>query len=465
VVSCGERNGIRINRLILRLRESLFTLPVVIVVLCAGGALLADGSFGVSFESWPILATTVAGGRAIATTVAGATITVAAIVFSITALSTQMAANQYSPRVVGGFFEDPLQQTIIGVVVGTFTYCLMVLASLSSDIIDGSDPTPSVSITIAVALGVASSIAIVAYINRSLRRMQVDSVVRRIAASAIKAIERQLDATEPGSVEHGPPPRGESAAIRSESGGWVVGIDADSALESIPDGSTARIDVRLGEAVSVGDRIVTLWPAPAETWTGAHELRRAVITASERSLELDPTFGIRQLVDIGLRALSPGVNDPTTAVDVVHHLKTPVRTVLLSDPPQRVFSRREDRRVFLAETPSRSDYVHSAFSEIRLAAAGQPYVLRALIEVLGDLRSDLNQDGLEGRETAVHEELELTIAQARDSGLPDADLARILRSIDIDAVDRHDPPEAKRATTRSSEGHLSELRNRGSQGT
>ena len=367
---------------------------------------------------------------------AGATITVAAIVFSITALSTQMAANQYSPRVVGGFFEDPIQQMIIGLVVGTFTYCLLVLASLSNAIIDGGDPTPSVSITIAVALGVISAIAIVAYINHSLRRMQIDSVVRRIAASSIKAIERHLQEVDPGTVDHGPPPTGESFAIRSESGGWVVAIDPEQALESIPRDSTARVDVRLGEAVSIDDRIVTLWPAPSESWKGATGVRRAVLTASERSLDLDPTFGIRQLVDIGLRALSPGVNDPTTAVDVIHHLKTPVRTVLLSDAPRRVFTGQDNRRVFLAETPSRSDYVHSAFSEIRLAANRQPHVLRALIEVLGDLHSDLSRDGLEGREGAVQQELELTVAQAKASGLPEADLNRILGSVGLETTEQ-----------------------------
>lgn len=426
-------NGHRINRLILQLRESLFTLPVVIVVLCALGAvaaLWADANFAETFDEWPVLGTTVAGGRAIATTVAGATITVAAIVFSITALSTQMAANQYSPRVVGGFFEDPLQQILIGLVVGTFTYSLLILASLSNAIIDGGEPTPSLSVSVAIVLGVGSAIGIVAYINRSLRRMQVDSVVRRIASSAIKAISRHVDDSEPGEVAHGPAPEGASAAVTSNSGGWVVDIDPGLALESVPPGSTVRIDVRLGEAVSPYDRIATVWPSPDDDWDPAG-LRRAVLTASERSLDLDPTFGIRQLVDIGLRALSPGVNDPTTAVDVVHHLKTPVRTVLLSSAPRRVFSGPGDRRLFLAETPSRSDYVHSAFAEIRLAAGRQPYVLRALIEVLQDLRSDLDRAGLEGRESAVEEELSLTVAQARESGLPPADLKRVLGSIGV----------------------------------
>jgi uncharacterized membrane protein len=151
-----------------------------------------------------------------------------------------------------------------------------------------------------------------------------------------------------------------------------------------------------------------------------------VVLSDERSLELDPTFGIRQLVDIALRALSPGVNDPTTAVDVIHHLKTPVRKVLLSAAPRRVFTGDDDRRVFLANIPSRSDYVHFAFSEIRLAASRQPYVLAALLEVLADLEQDLEEAGLDGRQQAVREEIELTLEVAESSGLPEPDLRRVL---------------------------------------
>jgi uncharacterized membrane protein len=327
---------------------------------------------------------------------------------------------------LGGFFEDPFQQAIIGLVVGTFTYSLLVLASLSNAIIDGGDPTPSLSVTLAMVLGVASAIGIVAYINHSLKRMQIDSVVQRIAAGATKAIDRHLqDRTTEGAPEGGPP-TGEQTAIRATHTGWIVDIDVDDLLRALPRTSTARVDVRLGEAVSKGDRLITLWPSPGEDWPGTERARSTVVTARERSLEQDPTFGIRQLVDIALRALSPGVNDPTTAVDVIHHLKTPIREVLLSGAPRRVFSGPDERRVFLTETMTRSGYVHAAFSEIRLAASSQPYVLTALIEVLEDLKSDLDGADLAGRESAVAEELELTLEAARTSGLPEPDLRRVL---------------------------------------
>lgn len=417
--------------MIVRAKESLYGIPIAIVIGSGALAFLAlyiDSAFPDPLGSLPfILETTVAGGRAIATTVAGATITVAAIVFSITALSTQMVSSQYSPRSLGGFFEDPFQQTIIGLVVGTFTYSLMVLASLGSAIADGSEATTSISVTFSLVLGVLSVIGIVGYINHSLRRMQIDSVVRRIANASIAAIHRHLERTdEEETTADGSPPKGDSRALKTETGGWVVTIDEEQALKALPPESTARVDVRLGEAVAPGDRIIVVWPDPGEDWEGAPALLRSVVTAQERSLDLDPTFGIRQLVDIGLRALSPGINDPTTAVDVVHHLKTPVRTVLLSDAPRRVFSGPDNRRVFLYRTPGRSDYVYQAFSEIRLIAGRQPYVLSALLEVLGDLKADLEEADLSERVGAVDHELRATIETAQSSGLPENDLRRVL---------------------------------------
>lgn len=420
------------TRVLLRLRESLLALPVLIILGCvalAFAALWVDSNYGETIGDWPVvLGTTVAGGRAIASSVAGATITVAAIVFSITALSTQMAAAQYSPRALGGFFEDPIQQVTIGLVVGTFTYALVVLASLSGAIIDGSDATPSVSVTLLIILGVVSAIAIVGFLNHSLHRMQIDSVVRRIAGASIESIGKHLEEPDvAGELVDSPPPQGNPTTIKATDGGWVVEMKVADALSALPEGSTGRVDVRLGEAVSAGDRIATIWPEPPEDWEGADDVRRAIVTAPERSVDLDPTFGIRQLVDIALRALSPGVNDPTTAVDVIHHLKTPIRKVLLSDAPRRVFTDEGERRLILAETPSRSDYVHSAFSEIRLASVGQPYVLRALLEVLSDLESDLAGEDLSGRRSAVTEELQLTVEVARSSELPEPDLKRVLK--------------------------------------
>jgi len=394
-----------------RIRESLFFIPtatLLFFVVLAALSIWVDSGFTETFEQFPlVLSATVSGGRAIATTVAGATITVAAIVFSITALSTQMTASQYSPRSVGGFFDDPFQQMIIGLVVGTFTYSLLILAGLG-DVMDGPNgATPSLSVSLTILLGV------------------------RIAGAALKSVREDLEEPSAAEVPEASPPKGPQSEVLAKRTGWVTSIDAGVLLSALPPSTTARIDVRVGEAVSEGDQIATLWNEEENDGEDdgdrvAMRVRDAVGLASQRSISSDPTFGIRQLVDIALRALSPGVNDPTTAVDVLHHLKIPIREVLLSDAPKRVFTGPENQRVYLSETPSRTDYVHMAFAEIRLAAGNQLSVIEALAEVLEDLESELEVAGLSGRAAAVQEEFRLTIDMARRSGLPEPDLQRVI---------------------------------------
>ena len=411
-----------------RLRESLYFIPSVVLGLCsllAVTTLFFDDRFQDAVEASPLLIdVTVEGGRAIATAVAGATMTVAAIVFSVTALSTQMASSQYSPRSLGGFNEDPVQQVTIGLVVGTFSFSLIILAGLG-DALDES-AQPSLSVTVALILGVASAIAIVVYINHSLRRMTIDSVVRRLANDALGAVRREHAASEDEPLPEGSPPTGDSMHIAAKKSGWVVQIRPEGLWDDLAPQAAARVDVRVGEAVSVGDRLATVWPQNDELKSLSDAVRSAVVVAHERSVDTDPTFGIRQLVDIALRALSPGVNDPTTAVDVIHHLKPPLREVLLSEAPRRVLTGPEGQRVYLSETPSRSDYVHMAFSEIRLSAGNQPEVYRALLEVLDDLRRDLDGTRFENRASAVTKEYELAVEALRDSGLPEFDLERLL---------------------------------------
>lgn len=431
----------QIRQLASLVSDSLFFLPVLIIVAFAGLAILAlflDTRWAADIGETPLLlASTVAGGRSIATTVAGATITVAAVVFSITALSSQIAANQYSPRAVRGFFEDQVQQVVIGIVVGTFTYCLMILGRLSTSVIGGADPTPSIAITLAVLLGVVSAIGIVAYIDHSLRRFQVDSVVRRIAEGTVKSIkESHLKRDSEGVRTDTPTPSGPSGSVLSNQAGWIQDITSTRLAESLPKDATVKVTVALGESVSMGDQLATVWPRDLLDDGVADRIRESIVAERDRSLDNDPSFGIRQLVDIALKALSPGINDPTTAVDVVHHLKVPIRVVLQSDPPERVFYGPAGQRVYLAETPSRSDFVHRAFAEIRLAGSNQPAVLRALLDVLISLRKEFEELGFGGRVSALQEEFRLTIDATRNSGLPEEDIGRVLSIIDEESADR-----------------------------
>jgi uncharacterized membrane protein len=414
-----------------RLRQSLFLVPVAVVALCVAAAIIVrylDREVEGVAEFPLFLSVSLSGGRSVATAVAGATITVAAIAFSITALSSQIASNQYSPRAVAGFFENRFQQVVIGLVVGTFAYALVVLAGLAGVADGGETLQRSASVTLVVVLGIGSGIAIVAYIDHSLRRMRVGAVVRRIAENTVAAVRREYrKGAATDRADGRAPHEGTPVQVRAQRMGWVRAIGVTRLARLLPPGGMARVEVRVGELVAAGDLLATVWAgAPGQAYDPGPAVRRAVYLGRVRTVDGDPGFGIRQLVDIALRALSPGINDPTTAVDVIQHLKAPLREILVSDPPGRVHFGPQRQRVFLPEAPSRSDHIHGAFAEVRLGGAGQPSVVRALIEVCADLVGDLQESDLAGRGDALVEEARLAVAAARAAGFPELDLARIL---------------------------------------
>jgi uncharacterized membrane protein len=425
-----------------RVRESLFFVPAAVILLSVVAAVVVwyvDGNVAAVEEAPLLLQVSPAGKQAIATAVAGATITVAAIVFSITALSSQIASNQYSPRAVGGFFEDRFQQIVIGLVVGTFAFSLLVVADSAGEDASGV-VRGSLSATIAVLLGIASAIAIVAYIDHSLRRIRVGSVVRRIAEATARAVRREHRKRDHPSAADGPAgPEGTPVRIRADRQGWVQWIDGARLARSLPPGSVARVAVRVGELVAAGDLLATVWLQPGRE-APARLVRRVVHVGTTRAIDRDPAFGIRQMVDIALRALSPGINDPTTAVDVIQHLKIPLREILLSDAPDRIFAGADEQRVFLPEAPSRSDHIHSAFSEIRLAATSQPAVLRAILEASVDLLGELDEEDIAARGTALLEEARLTFDAAVGAGYREPDLVRILSAAEGLDLPMTEPP-------------------------
>ena len=129
------------------------------------------------------LTSTVDSARAVLSTIAGATITFAGIAFSVSLLIIQLASSQYSPRVVHTLFRDPFNRRVMGLVVGTFTYCVIVLRSVRSPFEQGGEPViPNLSVAVAVVLGIATILAIVAFINHSAHSMDVSEILERCPA-------------------------------------------------------------------------------------------------------------------------------------------------------------------------------------------------------------------------------------------------------------------------------------------
>lgn len=419
-----------------RIKDSLFLIPASIIVVLGVLSRIAIALDGLATEEnsifpW-LVPTTVDSARSILSTVAMATVTVAAIVFSMTAVVVQLATSQFSPRVTQGFLRDRYQQVTIGLTIGTFVYALFVLVAVRG----GEETvrtTHDISVTVAVVLAVVSMVAIVSFIDRIMRSMRIDTIVRTLAEATQNSFER-LPARESVATDADPSPDGGSvskmAVTRS---GWVRFIDIDELLGALPDGTTVRLDVRPGDYIAAGEVAATMWPEVDENTQSA--LVRGIDLGRTRTIESDPSYGIRQMVDIALRALSPAVNDATTGADVVHHLTGPIRSSLLRDLPGRVAGNDRGSRIFMPRALTHSDYVHGAFREIRINATNQPHVLRALLETLSSLIGLVEEAGHESRSGALRQEAEATLEVVDRSSMPDRDkehLREFARSVGLE---------------------------------
>lgn len=408
-----------------RVRDSQFVIPAVLIAGSIGlvvAANLADRRLpeeGLRF----LVPATISSGRTMLATIAGAIITVAALVFSLTALTVQMAASQYSPRIIQGFLRDRFQQLVLGVVIGTFTFSLAGLATLGADPAGGA--RADWTATAGVVLGVSSVLLIVAYIDYVTRRIRIDDTIRRLAADTERAFENQPDdavalASESWSLGD----EGMAKVLRCESAGWVQDVSMLALAEALPAGSVARVDLPAGNYATAGIRLATIWP-PEGSKLDTERAHDAFAVGGTRSIDAnDPGFGIRQLVDIALKALSPGINDPATAADVVRHLAGPVRAAYLESHVSPVYVHPNGTRLVTPSLLQPDDFARLAFADIRLAAATQPTTMQAMAETLSALAETLAADGVEA--PAIRKEIDLLEEAVRTSSLPDADKAPIL---------------------------------------
>jgi len=173
-----------------RIKDNFFLIPTGIILFLGVLSRVAIGLDGLATDEsavfpW-LVPTTVDSARSILSTVATATVTVAAIVFSMTAVVVQLATSQFSPRVTQGFLRDRYQQVTIGLTIGTFVYALFVLGAVRGGE-DTTRTTHDVSVTIAVVLAVGSMVAIVSFIDRIMRSMRIDTIVRTLAEQTQRA--------------------------------------------------------------------------------------------------------------------------------------------------------------------------------------------------------------------------------------------------------------------------------------
>ena len=321
--------------------------------------------------------------RDILSTIAGSLITVAGLTFSLTIVVLTLISSEFTPRALRGFLGDRLNQVVAGAFVGIFLYCLLVLRSVRGGG-DGEAFVPALSVTVAIALGLLTLVLLLLFIHHMGQSIQASHIAARVGQQTLASIDRLYPERYGASPEEEDADEivrswladGKPASVTPARAGYVLLVDVDSALKAAPSGARLQVAVRPGDFVTEDDALVRMWPADALEEARA-PLRRSIPVEDERDLHQDVSYGLRQLTDIALKALSPGINDPTTAVTCIGYLRAALGRLAGRAIPAAV--RRLDDAALVAETRSFEEYADGAFSEIGRYASDNARVVLVLL--------------------------------------------------------------------------------------
>ncbi len=420
---------VRLSSLSERLRVSLFFVPmasVVVAVVLAQVGILTDSRLDLSGPQLPLgVGSTVQSARAVLSTVAAATISFAGIAFSVSVLTIQLASSQYSPRVVHTLFRDPFNKRVMGLVVGTFAFCLVVLRAVRSSFEQNGTPViPNLSVAVAVVLGVTAILALVAFIDHSAHTMDVSEILERVSTEALGHIRREWPLEAPA-VARRPVDDRPSHVVRFTRTGWVQQIDVGALSDCATPGGVIHVSTRPGRYAVAGTPICAVVPRPDDPEATERRIRATVVTGATRTMQQDAPYGLRQLVDVALKALSPGVNDPTTAQDAIFHAASVLLELLRRSPPQSVRDSDDGRHVVLDQQYTHDEVVALAFEEVRLAAAGLPTVCVYLLEAMALIHESLTDAGRPAQAGLVAAQAGLVVAGCAAAGVLPVDLDHV----------------------------------------
>lgn len=420
---------LRLSSWVERLRASLFFVPMLGVVSAVAIALVGielDSRLDTGPGDLPLaLASTVESARAVLSVIAGATITFAGVAFSVSLLTIQLASSQYSPRVVHTLFRDPFNRRIMALVVATFTYCVIVLRAVRSALEDGGEPVvPTLSVSFAVLLGIATILAIVAFINHAAHSMDVSEILERVRREAVEYVKGEwVEVDEAPMTPLGDlDAEAETCMVRFDRAGWVQQLDVRGLLESLPPGTTMRLETFPGRYAIEGTPLATITPPIDGLPTVARRVCAAVAIGDTRTMQQDASYGLRLLADVALKALSPGINDPTTAQDAIFHAAAVLVELLVRNPPPQERTDTDGRRLLLPQQHTHDELIWLTFDEVRRAAADQPTVCIYLLEALELLKEALDAAGLSERTPALVEQAALVVAGCEATEVLAADL-------------------------------------------
>ncbi|AFY81047.1 DUF2254 domain-containing protein [Oscillatoria acuminata] len=331
------------------------------------------------------------GSRAILSAIAGSMVTVATTAFSITIVALQLASSQFGPRLLRNFMQDTGNQIVLGTFISTFVYSLMVLRTING--VEKDEFVPHLAVTIGLGLAIASVGVLIYFIHHSASSIQVDQIIKqvgydldvaidrlfpeRIGRNTSKHLEEESLAAIPADFDR------VACPIKTIASGYIQTINDKQLMQIATENNLLlRIQQRPGRFVVKGSEIVRVFPEEKVNKKLAVQINEAFILGSQRTEQQDVEFPIDQLVEIAVRALSPGINDPFTAIRCIDQLSAALCHLAQREIPSPYRYDDHNQLRIIAEPISFADATDTAFNQIRQYGKSSVAVTMRLLEAI-----------------------------------------------------------------------------------
>jgi len=388
------RRAFPLVRLRERVANTFWLLPFAFLV----GALLliwltrvADRALPPAGQAWSYLVWKNGSATTVLSTIATAMLAFLGVVFSITLVAMQLASQQFSPRVLRTYVRSSITKVALGTFIATFIYPLLSLSWVGRRE-DANGTVVSLSAFVALVLVLASILVFIVFVNNTVSLMRITYSIRRVAAETRGAFH-QMFPPESAYVDVEPPalderlystlfrkPDWSLAASRADHG-VILGADVGLLMRlARAHDCVLRARVQVGDYVGLGEPLIDAYARPGRASTAPTdaELLEAYDVGPERTVYQDPLYGIRELVDVAAQALSPAVNAPTTAVQVIDRLQDILRQVAVAPDQTGLYADDDGVVRLVGQVRTWDEVVDLALTEIREFGAGSPQVTRRL---------------------------------------------------------------------------------------
>ncbi|WP_414513910.1 DUF2254 domain-containing protein [Nostoc sp. PCC 9305] len=389
--------NVKISKLWDQLHSSYWFIPAVMAVVATALAftmLNLDRTGKVDIDYWWIYTGGADGARSLLGSVAGSMISVAATAFSITIVALQLAASNFGPRLLRNFMQDTGNQVVLGTFIGTFIYCLLVLRTIHGEGDGYEQYVPQLSVTVGTLLAIISIGVLIYFIHHASTIIQASHVIENVSEDLHSAIKRLF----PERIGHGEPEHSlgieeipmsfekEALPIRANDTGYLQAIDNGELMEiACKHNLLIRLKVRPGKFLIQGSDLALVFPGKKVNKKLTKQINDAFILGKERTEQQDIEFPIDQLVEIALRAISPGINDPFTAIRCIDRISAGLCHLVQRDFPSPYRYDKNKKLRFIAEGVDFQGLLDRAFNQIRQYGKSDAGVTIRLLEAIATI--------------------------------------------------------------------------------